>query len=277
MARASKATVILSGYGRTGRRVIHRLLARRVPVRLASRTSPVAFDWENERTWERAVVGARALYIAYHQDLSAGEAARRIEGVCALAARAGVERVVLLSERGEPRVQPAERAVRRSGLDFTILRCALFSQNFSEGMLAPVDGIVFTPVGEVREPFVDCDDLAAVAVAALTVQGHSGQTYELTGPQTLSFVEAVDAIRRAAGGSVECVQLPFERYREWLQASASSPGAVLCAERFAQRLGSRFNGHAARPTADVERVLGRPAKGFEAFVHDPARVWKARL
>ncbi len=277
MARASKATVILSGYGKTGSRVIHRLLERRVPVRLASRSAPLAFDWEDERTWENAITGARALYIAYHPGLAASEAAERIEGLCALAVRAGVKRAVLLSERDEPRVQSAEAAVRRSGLDFTILRCALFSQNFSEGMLAPVDGVVVAPSGAGREPFVDCDDVAAVAVAALTAPGHSAQTYELTGPRAFSFAETVDAISLAAGCPVEYVPLPFEPYREWLRAHAPCRCVASNMMRFAERLWARGGGRAAPAAADVERVLGRPARRFEAFVQDPARVWRARL
>ena len=53
------------------------------------------------------------------------------------------------------------------------------------------------PAGDMPEPFVDADDIADVAVAALTEDGHIGQVYELTGPRLLTFAEAVDEISKA--------------------------------------------------------------------------------
>src|SRR5690606_23415172 len=100
------------------------------------------------------------------------------------AVAAGVTRLVLLSGRGEPLAEAAERVVRESGVAWTIVRCGWFMQNFSEGyLLEPVrDGVIALPAGDVAEPFVDAGDIADVAVAALTEDRHAGRLYELTGP-----------------------------------------------------------------------------------------------
>ena len=90
---------------------------------------------------------------------------------------------MLLSGRGETEAQRAERGVRARVPEWTIVRCSWFAQNFSEGyLLDPVlAGEVALPVGDVAEPFVDVDDIADVAVAALTEDGHAGRVYEVTG------------------------------------------------------------------------------------------------
>ncbi|MEK8225105.1 hypothetical protein NKG05_01585 [Oerskovia sp. M15] len=86
----------------------------------------------------------------------------------------------------------------------TVVRCAWFAQNFSESfLLEPVlDGVVPLPVSDVVEPFVDLEDVADVAVAALTQDGHEGRVYELTGPRLLTFGEALAEIGAASGRAV---------------------------------------------------------------------------
>ncbi len=88
--------------------------------------------------------------------------------------------------------------------EWTILRSSFFSQNFSESFfLEPIlGGEVALPAGDVPEPFVDAEDIADVAVAALTEDGHAGELYELTGPRLLTFAEAVGEISRATGRKV---------------------------------------------------------------------------
>ena len=146
-------------------------------------------------------------YISYYPDLAVPGAAddgRRVRRAGASAA--GVRRLVLLSGRGEDEAQQAEqRAARTSGADWTIVRCSWFNQNFSESFFlepAARAGELALPAGDVREPFVDVDDIADVAVAALTEDGHAGELYELTGPRLLRFAEAVAEIAAAAGREI---------------------------------------------------------------------------
>jgi uncharacterized protein YbjT (DUF2867 family) len=100
---------------------------------------------------------------------------------------------------GDERLMAAERTVRRSGADWTILRPDWFNQNFDEGFFRPavLAGELALPLGDARQVFVDADDIAAVAAAVLTEEGHAGRSYELSGPDALTFAEAIEIISRA--------------------------------------------------------------------------------
>lgn len=265
----TKTTVILGGTGKTGRRVAGRLEAMGRPVRAVSRSSAIPFDWNQPRTWAPALAGAEALYITYHPDLAVPGAAEHVRRVTRVAVDQGVERIVLLAGRGEPQVLPAEAAVREAGVAHTILECAFFDQNFDEGLLAPVNDTIYFVADTVAEPFVDCEDIADVAVAALTDPAHDGQTYELTGPRSLTFPEAVDALAEASGRPLRYVPVSFERYAEMLAPHLPADQIDFFIALFRWLI----DGHNA-PTADgVERALGRAARDFTAYARDAARSW----
>jgi uncharacterized protein YbjT (DUF2867 family) len=170
-------TLVLGAQGTTGRRVAERLAARGVATRLGSRSGLPPFDWADERTWPAVLDGVSAAYLVYYPDLVAPEALERVGGFAASAAKAGAERLVLLSGRGEAAAQQAEQAVMAAGASWTIVRSAFFAQNFSEKGFEEFirAGTVALPAPEVGEPFVDADDIADVVVAALTEDGHAGQ------------------------------------------------------------------------------------------------------
>ena len=134
---------------------------------------------------------------------------------------AGAERIVLLSGRGEEEAERAEQVVRDSGLAWTLLRASWFAQNFSEGFLADqvASGEVLLPVGDVAEPFVDADDIAEVAVAALTDARHTGQLYELSGPRLLTFAQAVGEIARATGRDLGYQQITAAQNHAAMEAA----------------------------------------------------------
>src|SRR5262249_18047125 len=149
-------------------------------------------------------------YVAYYPDLAMPGAPEIIGSFARCAVANGVGRLVLLSGRGETEAQRSEEELKSSGADWTILRCSWFSQNFSEGVFLDslLAGELQTPAGSVREPFVDTDDIADAAVAALTEEGHFGQLYELTGPRLLTFAEAVAEIAKASGRNFRYLQIP---------------------------------------------------------------------
>ena len=157
--------------------------------------------------------------MTYYPDLAVAGAADTVGAFARLAVRNGVRRLVLLSGRGEEGALLGEQAVRDSGADWTILRSAWFSQNFNEGFFLDQvsSGEVALPAGDVKEPFLDADDIADVAVAALTKDGHMGQLYELTGPRLMTFAEAVEEIARAIR--------PGDPVRPDLPRSSSSPSS----------------------------------------------------
>jgi uncharacterized protein YbjT (DUF2867 family) len=165
-----KPTLVLGGTGKTGRRVVARLRERGVPTRLGSRSGEPPFDWEEPATWGPAVTGVRAAYVSYYPDLAVPGAPEAVRAFAEVALEHDVRRLVLLSGRGEEEAQRAERALQDTGADLTIVRCAWFMQNFSEDFMLDAirSGEVALPAGDEAEPFVDADDIADVAVAALT-------------------------------------------------------------------------------------------------------------
>ena len=133
-----KPTLVLGGTGKTGRRVVERLTARGVPVRVGSRSGEPPFDWEDRATWAPALEGVGAVYITYYPDIAVPGAAENVRSFAELAVANGVPRLVLLSGRGEAEAERAEQAVQDTGADLTIVRSTWFMQNFSEDFMLDV-------------------------------------------------------------------------------------------------------------------------------------------
>jgi uncharacterized protein YbjT (DUF2867 family) len=270
-----KTTLILGGTGKTGRRVADRLQARGLPVRAASRSGAQRFDWDDPNTWAPLLEGVESLYIAYPPDLTVPTSGPHVGAMAAQAVASGVRKIVLLSGRGEPQCFPAERAVRESGAAFTIVRCAFFAQNFSEGMLLPsvLEGTLAFPAGNVGEPFVDIDDTADVAVAALTSDAHDGKIYELSGPRLLTFGQAVTEIGHAIGRPVGYERISFDAYANTLAAFVPADQVAFLKELFEFIL----DGHNAYLSDGVQQALGRKPKDFRDFARDAAAAgaWRA--
>lgn len=267
--------LVLGGTGKTGRRVAARLRDREVPVRIASRTSEVAFDWEDASTWGAALDGVRAVYIAYYPDLAAPGAPEVVRALADAALERGVRRLVLLSGRGEVEAQRAEQAVFESGADVTVVRCAWFMQNFSEYFLrdAVLSGEIVLPGGDAVDPWVDVDDIADVAVAALTEDGHVGELYELTSPRLYTLTDVADEIGRATGREIRYVPVSVADYA----AAAADQGVPEELVEFLTYLFGEVFGQNADTADGVQRALGRPARDFATFARDAARAgaWDA--
>src|SRR5215208_672714 len=267
-------TLVLGGTGKTGRRVVQRLEARGLPVRVASRSAEPPFDWEQPATWARVLEGVDAVYVSYYPDLAVPGAVETVGSFAELAVRNGVARQVVLAGRGEPEAEQAEQAVRDSGAELTILRSTWFAQNFSEDYMLEhvLSGVVALPAGDVPEPFVDADDIADVAVAALTEDGHVGELSELTGPRLLTFEKAVGEISRASGRDVHYVPISAEEFASALAQGGVPPETTdLLTYLFTEVLDGR-NVHL---TDGVRRALGREPKDFVEYARDAAAagVW----
>jgi len=185
------------------------------------------------------------------------------------AVAAGARRLVLLSGRGEEEALRAEELVARAGAEWTVVRCSWFNQNFSEGFF--VDqvraGEVALPVGDVREPFVDVDDIAEIAAEALSGDRHVGQVYELTGPRLLTFAEAIAEIGAASGRALRYRPVPLEEYKALLvQYEVPADFIWLIGYLFTEVL----DGRNARLCDGVERALGRPPRDFRDYARDAA-------
>jgi uncharacterized protein YbjT (DUF2867 family) len=275
--REKKMTLVLGGTGKTGRRVAERLAERGLLVRIGSRSGEPPFDWDKPDTWATALDGVSAAYVSYYPDLAIPGAPEAVRAFAELAARNGVRRLVLLSGRGEEEAQSAEQALREvgdeAGVEWTIVRCAWFMQNFDENfLLEPIlAGEVALPSGNVPEPFVDAGDIADVAVAALTEDGHAGEIYELTGPRLLTMEEAVGEISKATRQEIRFVPVTLD---EFVGAAYSDvPPEFLSFLTYL--FGEVLDGRNAHLTDGVRRALGREPKDFSDYARDVATtgVW----
>lgn len=260
----NRRVVIVGGPGKTGRRVFERLVARGVATCAASRSSEPAFDWLDRSTWPRALHGATAAYVADHPDLAAPRTADDIGVLAHLAAEVGIEHIVLLSGRGADGAPRSEERLRRAPLDHTILRASWFAQNFSEGAI--LDGIIAgelaLPAGDFRGPFISADDIADAAVEALCDPVHLGRTYELTGPRSLRFADAVAEIAAACGREIRHRAVPAEDFLHGLRRSGAASDVVRQMENLFAR---GLDGRNERVARDAERILGRKPVDFADY------------
>lgn len=271
-------TLVIASTGKTGRRVADRLEALGRPVRRASRSGATRFDWDDRATWAPALEGVGSAYVVYSPDLAVPAAPDAIAAFTELAKRAGVRRLVLLSGRGEEEARRCERIVQRSGLEWTIVRASWFAQNFDEGAFRELvlAGEVALPAGDVREPFIDVEDIAEIAALALTEDGHAGEVYEVTGPRPMTFAEAVAEIAAATGRDVRYATIPRDAFQAGLaQAGLPSDSIELLDYLFTTVL----DGRNERATDGVQRALGRPARDFRDYARAVAEsgAWDPEL
>jgi uncharacterized protein YbjT (DUF2867 family) len=269
-------TLVIGGTGKAGRRIVNRLQELGRPVRVGSRKADPPFDWDDRSTWPAALDGVDAAFVSYYPDLAFPGAVDTIRELTSLAVASGVQRLVLLSGRGEEEAQRAEQVVAGSGAAWTVVRSSFFAQNFSEHfLLGPVlDGVIALPAGDVAEPFVDVDDVADVAVAALTEPGHTGQVYEVTGPRLLTFADVAGELSAATGREISYVSVTPEEYTAGAIAAGVPDDEVGPLTELFTML---FDGHNAYLTDGVQRALGRPPRDFADYAAATAAtgVWDA--
>jgi len=266
--------VVIGATGKTGRRITQRLSAGGHEVRAGARTpgealdrvEPVHFDWYDPATHAPALAGVDRVHVI--PPAGRVDHAPHVAAFLDAARDAGVQRVVLMTARGvhvsdEIPLRQNELALVASGLQHTIVRPGWFMQNFSEGTFAPdADGVIAAPAGDAPTAFVDAEDIADVAVAALTQDGHASEVYELSGPAALRWTEAVELLAGHAGRTVRYVEADPDA---WM-AGAVSAGL---SEGYAGMMGQLFAGVRAGGDAHlsdgVRRALGREPRSFADF------------
>ncbi|WP_214321747.1 NAD(P)H-binding protein [Nonomuraea sediminis] len=256
--------VVTGATGNVGRSLVRMLaeageqvtaVARRItPEDVPAGVRAVAADLGDAESMRPALEGADALFL-----LVAGEDPRKLLGT------AGLRKVVLLSSQGvgtRPQgyqhAASFEEAVRESGLEWTILRSGGMASNaFAWAEPVRLHRTAAAPFGDVRLPFVDPDDVAAVGAAVLREDGHGGATYVLTGPAGTSPRERAAAISAALGEPVRFV----EQTREEAYAQMAQFMPLPVVEGTLSILGEPVE-EEQRVSADVERVLGREPRPF---------------
>lgn len=257
--------LIIGGTGKTGRRVASRLQGRGLPVTALSRPE---FDWADPDTWSSVEQPAETAYVTYYPDLAFPGAPEAVAEVVDRMARNGVRRFVLLSGRGEPEAQRAEEKLaevaKQYGAEWGVVRCAFFMQNFDESLFAPAleAGHLAFPAGEVREPFLDLEDVAEIATGMLVGEVPVNRVYELTGPALLTFADATAAIAAATGRTITYTEITTPELVADLTRAGLPAGD-------AEELGGLFehilDGHNEYLASGVQEALGRPARSFSEY------------
>jgi uncharacterized protein YbjT (DUF2867 family) len=263
--------VVTGATGNVGATLVRTLAAGGEEVAAVSRRPPEVLhrpsevshrpgDLAEPETLRAALDGADALFL-----LVAGERPRDVVDV---AKASGVRRVVLLSSLGAGTRPDAYRhplsfeyAVRESSLEWTVLRPGGFASNslqWAETIRSR--RTVLAPFGDVGLPVVDPVDIAEVAAAVLREDGHSGRTYELTGPASTTPRERAHAIGDAIGAPVRFVQQTRDEARAQMLGFMPEPVADGTLAILGEPLPAE-----QRTSPDVERILGRAPHTFAAW------------
>ncbi len=262
--------LVIGGTGKTGRRVVENLTELGHHVRVGTRSNSPSFDWDSPSTFGPALKGMDRAYIVYYPDLAVPGAKEAITALTEAALKEGLEKVVLLSGKGETEAEACEQIVANSGLNYTLVRASWFNQNFSEGAFRDyvMAGHMALPMPEASVPFVDTNDIADVVTEALLDDIYNGETLTVTGPKKLTFAEVAQILSEKLGRDIQYQPISMDAFKEGL-TQAGVP------ESFIWLLGYLFTevlGHSENQTIsnDVERVLNRKPISFEDYIVNAA-------
>lgn len=262
--------LVIGGTGKTGSRVAENLTKQGHNVRVVGRRTVPAFDWEHPETYDAALIDIDRAYIVYYPDLAVPGAREAIGVLTEKALKAGLEKVVLLSGKGEKEAEACEEIVANSGLNYTLVRASWFNQNFSEGAFleSVLNGVVAMPMPEARIPFVDANDIADVVSKVLVDDSYNGQTITVTGPEKLTFKEVTGIMAEASGKDIAYVPISIDAFKEGMREAGLPDDYVwLFGYLFKEVLGNPENQDISD---DVAKVLGRPAISFESYARKVA-------
>lgn len=278
--------LIVGATGTIGRHAAKQLIARGLPVRVMSR------DPERARTLPE-FAGASILTGDSAQPESLGAVFEGVDKVLLIppsgptwntqeqnlleaARHAGVKHIVKISAMGADLSEPSmslsyhaqgEKRLAESGIPFTVLRGNSFMQNFLV-FYAPVirtDGVVCQCIGDAKMSMVDTRDIAEVATAVLTSDNHLGKTYELTGPEALSYSDAVEKLGAVVGRPVRYQHIEPEAYEQLLIGGGVPPWLASEMKNVYGR-GYYRSGRGAQVTSTVADLLGQRPRSFDDFV-----------
>jgi uncharacterized protein YbjT (DUF2867 family) len=164
-----------------------------------------------------------------------------------------------------------EQAIQRSGVQWTMLRPHAFMQNWLGDLAESVkmEGVIYSPIGDGRVPFIDTRDIAAVAAEVLLhPEAHLGKKYVLTGGEAVGYADVAAALTAVTGRTVSYRPISMEDARSRMAARGASSEAIdaLLAIAAYQKNG----GPTATVSPTVERLLGRPPRAIREFVRDYA-------
>ncbi|GHE03937.1 NmrA family NAD(P)-binding protein [Streptomyces alanosinicus] len=270
---AAGTVLVIGATGTTGGRTAARLTAAGHAVRAASRRATplpgaeaVRFDWYDPATHGAALAGAVRVYLV--PPVGDPDPAAVMLPFLRRARAAGVRRAVLLSSSAVPEGGPGAGAVHQAlpALfdEWAVLRPSWFMQNFTGAHVHAdsirEDGVILTAAGSGRVGFVDADDIAAVAVRALTDERAHNSDAVLTGPEALRYDDIAAVLTEVTGRPVVHRRLTYEQLRDRLAARMPPEFAAMLAGMDR----AIAEGAEDRTTDTVRQLTGRPPHSFRA-------------
>jgi uncharacterized protein YbjT (DUF2867 family)/ketosteroid isomerase-like protein len=270
--------LVTGATGTVGRRVVTQLHARGAPVRAVTRdpasaglpagVEVVRADLADPTSLEPHLAGVDSVFLVW--PFTAPEQAASLGSQVVEVLTRHAPRIVYLSAQaaiGRPDSLwgTMERLVEESGAAWTFLRPTGFAANtlmWADELRR--QGVVRWPYGAAARSLIHEDDIAAVAVRALTEDGHAGRRYVLTGPQVITQAEQVAVIGEVTGLAARWEELPPEAARQQLLAAWGDPGFV----DSALATWARLTTQPELVTRTVEEVTGVPARTFRQWVQD---------
>lgn len=271
--------LVIGGTGKTGNRVAQQLTAQGHNVRIVGRKTNPVFDWERSETYANALQNMDRAYIVYYPDLAVPGAKDAISKLTSEALKAGLDKVVLLSGKGETEAEACEQIVANSGLNYTLVRASWFNQNFSEGAFLNfvLNGVVALPMPDAEIPFVDADDIAEVVSKVLLDDSYNGKIITVTGPEKKTFKELVVIMANEMDRELQYVPITIDEFKDGMRNAGLPDSYVwLFGYLFKEVLGNPDN---QEVTNDVEQVLGRKATSFETYAQKTAAtgIWNIQV
>ncbi|MEU9576189.1 NmrA family NAD(P)-binding protein [Streptomyces chilikensis] len=273
-------TLVIGATGTTGSRTAARLTAAGHRVKAASRRAtpvpgaePVPFDWHDPATHAAALHGVDRVYLI--PPLGDSDPAATMLPFLHQARASGVHRAVLLSSSAIPAGGPAVGTVHQALPDlfeqWAVLRPSWFMQNFTgehaHARSIRDEGIIWTATASGRVGFVDAEDIAAVAVHALTHEQAPNTDLLLTGPEALSHDDIATIVTEVTGRPVVHRRLSYEQMRDRLTTQVPVEFAAMLAGMDR----AIAEGAEDRITDTVQRLTGRPPRDFRALLEREMR------
>jgi len=190
------------------------------------------------------------------------------------AAQAGVAHLVRISVMGADLTSPISYARGHAALDahlastdlpWTVLAPSGYFQNLLSSAESIRQGAIYGSAGDGAVGFIDTRDIAEVAAAILTDDGHQGQTHVLTGGQAITYSEIAAAFQSELGHDVAYVDVPPEAFGEYLRGFGLPDSQVTDILALFEVFKA---GYATTVTPDVAQLLGRQPRTIADFVHD---------